>query len=115
MKLFSDTKVIFLLKAGFCFPGKQSGVVDNFGFWLITFGWIFQPVDNKEPKNICIESAGIQQIKNCKQFIYLDGTLKKEGDHTLLPNAEHLKLDLKKEVSFTLPSESLVVYTSFEY
>jgi hypothetical protein len=37
MKLFSDTKVIFLLGGLVVFLGKQGEVVDNLGFWLITY------------------------------------------------------------------------------
>ena len=70
---------------------------------------------SKQPKDVILTSAAIQNIKDCKQFIYSDGTLKKEGDHTLLPNAAHLTLDLKKGTSLILPPESLVVYTSFDY
>jgi len=70
---------------------------------------------SKEPKEVRITSTDLKDINNCKQFIYSDGTLKKEGDHVLLPNAEHLKLDLKKGVSLTMPSESLVVYSSFDF
>ena len=70
---------------------------------------------SKEPKDVRITSATLQQIKNCKQFIYSDGTLKKESDHQLLPNADHLTLNLKKGISLTMPPESLVVYTSLDY
>jgi len=69
---------------------------------------------SKETKNVKITSTN-GDINNCKQFIYSDGTLIKEGDHNLLPNAEHLKLNLKEGVSVTMPPESLIVYTSFDY
>jgi len=70
---------------------------------------------SKEPKEVKLTSVALQNIKNCKQFIYSDGTLKKEGDHNLLPNAAHLTLNLKKGVPLILPPESLIVYTSFDY
>ena len=70
---------------------------------------------SKESRNVRITSAALRQVKDCKQFIYSDGTLKKNGDHNLLPNAEHLTLNLKKGITLTMPPESLIVYTSFDY
>jgi len=54
-------------------------------------------LDTREMKQVRITSTDLKDINNCKLFIYSDGTLKKEGDHVLLPNVEHFKLDLKKE------------------
>ena len=69
----------------------------------------------KESKNVRLISAGLSEITNCKQFTYSNGTLKKEGDCSLVPNADHLMLDLKKGETLLLPPESLMVYTSFDY
>ena len=90
--------------------GVKSIFSENDGKYLIALVNV-----SKEPKEVRITSTDLKDINNCKQFIYSDGTLKKEGDHVLLPNAEHLKLDLKKGVSLTMPSESLVVYSSFDF
>jgi len=70
---------------------------------------------SKEQKEIAIKSKSLTTLAGCKQFIYSDGTLKKEGDHTLLPNETGLNLNLDKGIYLTMPAESLVVYTNFEY
>ena len=70
---------------------------------------------SKEPKNVRMASANFPNMKDCKQFIYSDGTLMKDGDHNLLPNAKRLNLNLKAGISLSMPPESLIVYTSFDY
>ena len=70
---------------------------------------------SNEIKNIKLESLNMQDIPNCKQYIYSDGTLKKDGDHKLLPNKEGLTLNFRKGQLITMPAESLIIYTNFEY
>jgi len=70
---------------------------------------------SKEEKTVKIESLNMPELSGYKKFIYSDGTLKKEGDHILLPNQENLSLNLKKGEQLTMPGESLVIYTNFDY
>lgn len=70
---------------------------------------------SKEKKEIKLESSNMPELTGCKKFVYADGTLKTEGDYLLLPNEENLKLNLSKEEQFTMPAESLIVYTNFDY
>lgn len=70
---------------------------------------------SKESKSVTIESLNLPQLLGCKEFIYAEGSLKKEGDHVLLPNTVDLTLDFKKGKHISLPSESLMVYTNFDY
>lgn len=70
---------------------------------------------SKEVRTVKLEGLNMQNLSNCKKFIYSDGTLKKEGDHKLLPNEEDLTLNFQKGESFTMPAESLIVYTNYEY
>lgn len=70
---------------------------------------------SKEIRNVKLESLNMQNIPNCKKYIYSDGTLKKDGDHKLLPNEEGLTLNFKKGEYVTMPAESLIVYTNYEY
>ncbi len=70
---------------------------------------------SKEEKDIKLESSNMPELTGCKKFVYADGTLKTEGDYLLLPNEENLKLNLSKGEQFTMPAESLVVYTNFDY
>lgn len=70
---------------------------------------------SKEIKGVRLESSNMPKLTGCKKFIYSDSTLKKEGDHSLLPNEENLTLTLSKGEQFTMPAESLIVYTNFEY
>ncbi|MFT4221913.1 hypothetical protein [Dysgonomonas sp.] len=70
---------------------------------------------SKKIRNVKIDGLNTQSIPNCKKYIYSEGTLKKEGDHKLLPNEEGLTLNFQKGESFTMPAESLIVYTNYEY
>lgn len=70
---------------------------------------------SKEKKEIKLESSNMPELTGCKKFVYADGTLKTEGDYLLLPNEENLKLNLSKGEQFTMPAESLIVYTNFDY
>jgi len=66
-------------------------------------------------KDVTLKSYTLSALEKVKQFIYSDGTLLKQGDCTLLPNKEGLTLNLNKGVSVKMTSESLIVYTNFEY
>lgn len=70
---------------------------------------------SKQEKQIKIESHNMSGLTGCKQFIYSEGTLKKEGDHKLLPNKENVDLNLEKGELVNMPGESLIVYTNYEY
>ncbi|KAA6323703.1 hypothetical protein EZS27_026885 [termite gut metagenome] len=69
----------------------------------------------KETKGIKLTSETLESIKKCRKFIYADGYLKKEGDHQLLPHETNLNLELSKGEFVTIPAESLIVFTSFNY
>ncbi len=70
---------------------------------------------SKDEKFVKLESQNVSQSAGYKRFIYSEKTLKKEGDHNLLPNDENLTLDLSEGEQFTMPGESLIVYTNFDY
>lgn len=68
---------------------------------------------DKEKKNIILETSKLFMTGDVKQFIYSDGTLVKDGDCSLLPNKEGVKLGLDNNIE--IPAESLIVYTNFDY
>jgi len=70
---------------------------------------------SKEEKQVKIQSLNMPELNGCKKFIYSDGTLKKEGDYMLLPNEENISMDFIKGEQFSMPAESLVVYSNFDY
>lgn len=70
---------------------------------------------DKEIKKCTIKSSSLPTLEKVKQFIYSDGTLRKDGDHNLLPNKENLVLKLGAGLNLDMPKESLIVYTNFEY
>ncbi len=70
---------------------------------------------SEQEKKIKIESRNMPGLTGCKKFIYSDGTLKKEGDHGLLPNEENLSLDFTKGEQLAIPAGTLIVYTNFDY
>ncbi|MEI8273815.1 MAG: hypothetical protein WCG08_14465, partial [Paludibacter sp.] len=70
---------------------------------------------SKTLKTIRIKDSIIKTLNGIKEFIYADGMLKKEGDHTLLPNNVNLTMDLQKGYNLKMPGESLFVYTNCNY
>lgn len=67
------------------------------------------------PKTVKLKSNVLSSLSGCKKFIYSDGTLKQKGDCLLLPNDENLILHLEKGETVTMPAESLIVYTNYDY
>lgn len=67
------------------------------------------------PKTVKLKSDVLSSLSGCKKFIYSDGTLKQKGDCLLLPNDENLILHLEKGETVTMPAESLIVYTNYDY
>jgi len=70
---------------------------------------------NKTPKSVQVKSSDVFSASNYKKFVYSDGMLNREGDHLLLPNEQNLTVDWVKGVNTTLPAESMIVYTNFDY
>lgn len=70
---------------------------------------------DKTPKCVRIKSSHLFSASNYKKFVYSEGTLNKEGDYLLLPNEQNLTVDWEKGVDDTLPAESMIVYTNFDY
>lgn len=68
-----------------------------------------------ESRSVQLRSDKLGVKSNMKKFIYSEGTLKKRGDHQIVPNSEDLNLDFGKGISVEMPSESLIVYTNFSY
>jgi len=91
-------------------PGVKAIVSGKGGAYMIALVNV-----TKEPKQVRIESGNFGAASGYKKFIYSDGTLKKEGDHILLPNEENLSLDFRNGETLTMPAESLIVYTNFDY
>ena len=70
---------------------------------------------SKQSKNVQLQSSSLSSLENVKQFIYAKESLIKKGDHALEPNERELTLNLNDGVTVQMPSESLIVYTNFEY
>lgn len=70
---------------------------------------------SKSDKQVRIESSSLNSLNGTKQFIYAEGVLVTEGDHSVKPNKTDLNLDLREGLEVRMPAESLVIYTSFEY
>ncbi len=69
----------------------------------------------KEPQQLTLKSSSIKELKGAKRFDYEEGKMRIEGDHTMLPNAENLKLQLSAGEDITLAAESMVVYSTFNF
>lgn len=70
---------------------------------------------SEQSKNVQLQSSSLSSLENVKQFIYAKESLIKKGDHALEPNERELTLNLNDGVTVQMPSESLIVYTNFEY
>jgi hypothetical protein len=69
----------------------------------------------KVEQSVVLKSTSLPILKDVKQYLYAEGKLLKEGDCRLLPIRRNLTLQLDKGEEFTMPSESLTVYTNFNY
>ena len=69
---------------------------------------------HKEKAFVKIQSSSLNMLKNMKQYIYAEGMLLKNGDSGLTPNSRNIAIDLGKGFTIGMPSESLIVYTSFD-
>ena len=67
-----------------------------------------------KPLMVKLGSSGMAEIKDCRKFVYHETTLKKEGDHRLLPNEEGLPLNLHDGVMVEMLPESVVVFTNMQ-
>jgi len=65
-----------------------------------------------EPKRIRLESHDLPTSGDWRSYIYHETTLRKEGDHRLLPNEEGLTLDLGNGLPLEMLPESMIVYTN---
>ncbi len=72
---------------------------------------------NVSKQKIIVKVTDKEQSKlnDMKEYIYANGTLKKEGDHLLLPNNTNITLNLKNGYIVNMPAESLLVYTNCNY
>ncbi len=72
---------------------------------------------SKENKTVKLQSAGTElaSLNDAKKFLYAKGKLIKKGDHAIKPNKRGLSLNLSEGIVAEMPSESLIVYTNFEY
>ncbi|MCD8193022.1 MAG: hypothetical protein LUD74_00415 [Tannerellaceae bacterium] len=68
-----------------------------------------------ESKEIRLTSTTLPQLEDCRKYMYAEGMLRTEGDHILLPNETGVNLHLHRGETFTLPAESLLVLTTFDY
>lgn len=65
-----------------------------------------------EPKRIRLISDDLPSSDGWRKYIYHETTLRKEGDHRLLPNEEGLTLDLGNGLPLEMLPESMIVYTN---
>jgi hypothetical protein len=68
-----------------------------------------------EPRTITLKSNTLRQLVGCQRFLYADGALLTEGDHTLLPVEKGLTLDLQQGLTLALRPASLQVFTTFNF
>jgi len=69
----------------------------------------------RQKRTVKLIDTAQSTLSAMKEYIYADGTLKKEGDHLLLPNNTNLTLNLKDGYIVNMPAESLLVYTNCNY
>jgi hypothetical protein len=67
---------------------------------------------DKETKRIRLISDDLPSSDGWRKYIYHETTLRKEGDHRLLPNEEELTLDLRRGLSLEMLPESMIVFTN---
>lgn len=67
---------------------------------------------DKETKRIRLISDDLPSSDGWRKYIYHETTLRKEGDHRLLPNEEELTLDLSRGLSLEMLPESMIVFTN---
>lgn len=70
---------------------------------------------SKEEKLVRLESRTLKELRGARRYLYAENSLRKEGDHGLRPNEQPVDLSLEKGTEVTLPAESLLVYSTFDY
>ena len=70
---------------------------------------------SKQKRTVKLIDTAQSKLSAMKEYIYADGTLKREGDDLLLPNNTNLTLNLKDGYIVNMPAESLLVYTNCNY
>ena len=91
-------------------PAVKAIATENDGKQLIALVNV-----SRTSKTVRITGSFKNKLSGMKQFIYANGKLIKEGDHTLLPNHINLTLDLNAGYSVDMPAESLIVFTNCTY
>ncbi|UII20686.1 hypothetical protein [Fulvivirga ligni] len=69
---------------------------------------------SQESHSVKIQSTDLKSLQGANKYIYSKNTLKKEGDHGLLPNETDLNINLSEGVSLDMPAESLIVISTFK-
>jgi len=70
---------------------------------------------SNEVQQVKIQHSSLAGLDHAKKFVYSQENLKTEDDHVLLPDENNLTLRWDKGEIITVPANSLVVYTTFEY
>jgi len=72
---------------------------------------------SEDEKTVKLQSTGSELVtlSDAKKFLYAKGKLIKKGDHEIEPNETGLSINLSEGTVAKMPSESLIVYTNFEY
>ncbi len=65
----------------------------------------------REACEVRLEAPAWGRMKGATRYRYGEGLYRTEGDHTLLPDAERVRLDLKRGETLLLPGESLLLIT----
>lgn len=91
-------------------PSVKSILTEKDGHYLLAIVNV-----SRQAKPVRLESQSLPRLENAKVYLYAEGALRKDGDHTLLPNQEQVDLSLAQGEDIELPAESLLVYTTFNY
>ncbi|WP_092113610.1 hypothetical protein [Prevotella sp. KH2C16] len=66
---------------------------------------------SKKPQQVILK--GQMVLSDCKRFDYAEGRLCLSDARILLPNAEHLTLNLREGHTIDMPGESLIIFNDF--
>lgn len=61
-----------------------------------------------------VQLSGVVEIPHARVYRYGQDLFQMQGDHTMLPSAEDVRVDLSGDVRIDLPAESLLVITNIE-
>lgn len=70
---------------------------------------------SREPRHVRITASAWERMKRVSCYYYGEGLMRTEGDHTLLPDATGLRIDLTSGVEYTLPRESMILLTEQKF